>query len=160
MWVDYHCTPHGGACTKVSALHLRSATSTRTRLLVPTPSDVHLLRSMKNTREGFHYEVELRHEAEFGQLLLSLSATQTRANSIQSQHAWISDISSLSRSTSRYKRDSIHNGSGAGSTESHERPQWTPFALRWYFIMVPAGLSLAFVQTAFLRPKSAWSKDY
>jgi hypothetical protein len=81
-------------------------------------------------------------EPESHQLLSRRSPAPTTAPSIRSQQASVSNGSSARLLNSGDEGES-------GSTRLKNRPQtgynskqWTPFALRWYFIMIPAALAM------------------
>ena len=92
---------------------------------------------MERTQEDSH------HETESHQLLPSIPSAATRANSVRSQHASISDVSSQSIS------DSVNN---CETTDADRfgilgNPQWIPLALRWSFMAVTTALSFILVIT-------------
>jgi hypothetical protein len=91
---------------------------------------------MEHTGEGCH------HEPESQQLLPPTSPAWTKANSIRSQHASISDVTSQSSPIPGKDGEPEFGNANTRSWSSHGGPQWTPFALRWYFVMVPAILAL------------------
>jgi hypothetical protein len=97
---------------------------------------------MEHTSEGLHHMGESHPEPESQQLLPPTPPVQTKANSIQSQHASISDVTSQSIPDSGNDGEPVSGNANTCSRSRHEGPQWTPFALRWYFIMVPAALAL------------------
>jgi hypothetical protein len=96
---------------------------------------------MEHTSEDPHHARQSHQELESQQLLPPTSAVQTNANSLRTQHASVYDVTSQSILTSGNGGEPGSGNANTGSWRSHGSPQWTPFVLRWYFVMVPAILA-------------------
>jgi hypothetical protein len=83
------------------------------------------------------------------QMLPLESSARPRTNSVRSLRASISDVSSPSILEPSSKREYLSNFVVTNWPNTRADPQWMPFALRWYFITITAGLSVIFAATAF-----------
>jgi hypothetical protein len=81
-------------------------------------------------------------------LPLELSA-RSRTNSVRSHRASISEVSSSSILVAGSERKYSSAFIVTNHPDTHAEPQWMPFALRWYFITITAGLSVALAATVF-----------
>jgi hypothetical protein len=92
-------------------------------------------------------EVESCLEAETQQMLPLESSARSRTDSVRSHRAFISEVSSPSILMPGSKRRHSPGLIVTSYPDTHADPQWMPFALRWYFITITAGLSVAFAAT-------------
>ncbi|PZC93347.1 DUF3433 domain containing protein, partial [Pyrenophora tritici-repentis] len=90
------------------------------------------------------HEVD-RAEAETRKLLPSTSPVHSRTNSIRSYRATVSNNSSTSVVEPADKRKFSCRFICTNHFNTNADPQWMPFTLRWYFIIILAGYSITCV---------------
>jgi hypothetical protein len=110
---------------------------------------------MESLSSLFHEEFP-HHGPESHELRSRITQAPITAESIRSQHASLSDVAGSRLLAAGDEDESELTGFINSLRDSHDRQQWTPFALRWYFIMIPALLAMTFtVVVAFLYKISA-----
>jgi hypothetical protein len=96
-----------------------------------------------------HNEMKPSQETETQPMLPLEPSVRSRAISIQSLRASISAVSDLSILECSSKGKCLSDSKVTTKPDIHADPQWMPFALRWYFITMTAGLSITFAATVF-----------
>jgi hypothetical protein len=98
---------------------------------------------------GRHNEMKPSQETETQPMLPLEPSVRSRAISIQSLRASISAVSDPSILERSSKGKCLSDFTVTTKPYIHADPQWTPFALRWYFITMTAGISITFAATVF-----------